>query len=282
MKKIVVVILVTFTVFYACEEVKNVLDDGITDEEVIEGLKTALELGTDTATQVLGLPNGYLGNPAVKIPLPPDVELVRSTINNNSTLKSVADLIGLSSKFDDVIKGINGAAENAASEAGPIFKDAITDMSFTDAWDILNGKVPDLKSAASEDFDSTAATEYFKNATSTDLINLFGPKIDNAFDQPLTSIGSLSTTDAWESLTSQYNSFMSNSTVQTAITIASFTNNPINLPSNLNTDLGAFCTEKALNGLFYRVGIEEKKIRKNPFDWAVDIIQKVFGSIFEE
>ena len=50
----------------------------------------------------------------------------------------------------------------------------------------------------------------------------------------------------------------------------------------VETELGDFATGKALDGLFYKVGEEEKKIRNNPYEWALDIIQKVFGSVFQD
>jgi len=49
----------------------------------------------------------------------------------------------------------------------------------------------------------------------------------------------------------------------------------------VSADLGTYCTNKALTGLFLKVGDEEKKIRKNPYDWALDIIRKVFGSVYQ-
>jgi Protein of unknown function (DUF4197) len=72
---------------------------------------------------------------------------------------------------------------------------------------------------------------------------------------------------------------MSNSGVITALYLAELSGHPISLPDNITTDLGVFSTQKALNGLFYMVGLEEKKIRKDPYQWAIDIIQRVFGSV---
>jgi len=278
MKKVLIPLLMAIIFsFCSCEWLEeNIDEEGLSQEDVVEGLKKALELGTDTATSVLGLTNGYFGNKLYKIPLPPDVEKVRSAIENNNTLNSVANTINLHQKFDDVVLAINRSAENAANEAGPIFKNAIADLSLTDAWDILNGIVPN-SSQANEDFDSIAATQYFINTTYTPLVGLFGPKINDALDQDISALG-FSAVDAWSSLTSTYNNFMSNTLVQTTLTFTP----SLDLPSGLNEDLGGFCTGKALDGLFLRVGLEEKKIRKNPFEWAVDIIKKVFGSVFEE
>lgn len=251
-----------------CEELLNLTDEGeLSTDEVVEGLKTALEIGTDTATSVLGLLNGYYGNELLKIPLPPQAEQVRNLISNNA----ISTYFNLDDEFENVVVAINRAAEEAAKEAGGVFKGAITDLSIADGWDILQGAVPDLKSTASE-FDSTAATEYFKMRTYDTLTYMYGLKINNALDQPVSSLG-FSATDAWTTLTSRYNNVMSNNFTVTAISLLGY-----NLPTTLNDNLGEFCTEKALDGLFLKVGDEEKKIRRDPFQWAVDIIQRVFGA----
>lgn len=283
MKKSIIYLTAILTIgLSSCDYLNQLAEetDGITRDEIAEGLKTALEIGTDTATNKLGIANAYLNNPLIKIPLPPDVAYVKGLIENNSTLNQVASKINLYDKFEDVVVAINHSAESAAKDAKPIFKDAITGMSLTDAWDILNGAVPQssdaLKSATTDAFDSTAATQFFKNHTYTSLVNVYSPKIQTALEQDITPLN-FSADDAWKNLTNTYNSFMSNTAVTTALTVAAFSGNAIDLPSELDSDLAVFCTEKALDGLFFRVGKEEKKIRQNPFDWALNIIQKVFG-----
>jgi hypothetical protein len=255
----ILLIAVSFS-FVSCEDLFNGDEDGLTTEDVIEGLKTALEIGTDTATSVLGLVNGYYGNSLYKIPLPPEADII---VDNLSLLPVGADLV------EDVIMGINRAAEDAAKEAAPIFKDAITQMSLSDAWDILNGTNPAETAKSAEGFDSTAATGYFKVTTYNPLTDLYSPKINNALQKDLLDIN-YSPYDAWEDLTGAYNTVASSIVGQ----LAGLT--PV------TTDIGVYCTGKALDGLFHRVGEEEKKIRRNPFEWAVDIIRKVFGSIFKE
>ncbi len=261
MNKYVAIILIVISFsFSSCEDLFNGDDDGLTTGEVIEGLKTALELGTDTATSVLGLVNGYYGNSLYKIPLPPEADII---VENLSLISVGADLV------EDVIIGINRAAEDAAKEAAPIFKDAITQMTLSDAWDILNGTNPAETAKSAEGFDSTAATGYFKVTTYQALTDLYSPKINNALQKDLLDIN-YSPYDAWEDLTGAYNT-VANSIVGQLAGLTPVT-----------TDIGVYCTGKALDGLFHRVGEEEKKIRRNPFQWAIDIIQKVFGSIFKE
>ena len=268
-------ILIGVVVFAtSCELFEDTADGGLSETEVVEGLKTALEIGTDSAVAVLSPQNGYYGNSLLKIPLPEDAEKVRKVITNNA----IAQFFSLDSQFEKVIKSMNYAASQAAKEAAPIFSEAISDMSVVDGWEILNGKVPSsAKSAEDNEFDSTAATEYFKIKTTEGLTNLYAPKINTALGQDL-GLG-FSAVDAWSILIDQYNTQKNKSLVKAAITAAALTGNTIVLPE-LESDLGEYATEKALDGLFYMVGEEEKKIRKNPWDWAVDIIQKVFGSLF--
>lgn len=105
----------------------------------------------------------------------------------------------------------------------------------------------------------------------------YAPYIDEALGQDL-GLG-FSAVQAWNTLTNSYNNILNSSAVQTALWLLEISGNPLNLPDEIETDLGIFSTEKALDGLFYKVAEEEKKIRRNPFDWAVDIIQRVFGYI---
>ena len=86
-----------------------------------------------------------------------------------------------------------------------------------------------------------------------------------------------SATQAWTTLTSNYNDIMGQTAVQFALALAGVT-----LPSEMNDDLGEYATEKAINGVYYKVGQEEIKIRRDPWAWATtsvgDILEKVFGS----
>ena len=260
-KNIFIILIIISFAFISCEGLFNDDDeDNLTTADVIEGLKTALEIGTDTASSILGAKDGYFRNSLLKIPLPPEADI----ITENLSL-----IPGGSGLVEDVIEGINRAAEDAAKDAAPIFKNAIADMSISDAWDILNGSNPAVALKSAESFDSTAATGYFKVKTYSALSGLYSPKIDSALSKDLLGTN-YSPNDAWDYLTGAYNS-VANSL---AGKLAGLT--PV------NTDIAVFCTEKALDGLFYKVGEEEKNIRRNPFQWAVDIIKKVFGSIFKD
>jgi len=256
-------------------------ENGLTEEEIIEGLKTALNVGSDSASTNLSATDGYYGNSLVKIPLPPEVADIRDRINANTTLEWISATIGLEEKFEDVIKTVNRSAESAAREAAPIFKEAITGLTIAQGWDILNGIVPsDKKSTLAGDFDSTAATQYLSQKTFVPLTDLYAPKINAALDRDL--VGGYSATETWESLTTKYNSFLSRNDVKAALLAAELLGKPIDLPASINTDLGEFSVEKALDGLFYMVGNEEIKIRRDPLAWAKtvvgNILERVFGS----
>jgi hypothetical protein len=128
-----------------------------TASEVAEGLKEALIKGVSTGTDQLSKTNGYLGNPEIKIPFPPDVKKVEDKLRQ----------IGLGSEVDKFVTTLNHGAEDAARDAKPIFYNAIQTMTIDDAWSILKGQ-PD------------AATQYLKRTTSSQLKDKFKPVIQNS------------------------------------------------------------------------------------------------------
>jgi hypothetical protein len=95
-----------------------------------------------------------------------------------------------------------------------------------------------------------AATNYLKSKTTSPLTNAFKPVID----QSLQKVGA---TKYWSDVFSAYNRFATN---------------------KINPDLSAYVTGRALDGIFYQVGLEEQKIRKDPVARVTDILKKVFGS----
>ena len=137
-------------------EEQSSLDTGT----VISGLKEALSIGSERAIDTISQTNGYLGNPSIRIPLPPQVEKVGKLMRQ----------FGMSDLADNFETSMNRAAEQAAPEATSIVIDAIKNMSFDDARKILNG--PD-----------DAATQYFREQTSDRLTQLFRPSIEQSLDQ---------------------------------------------------------------------------------------------------
>ncbi len=254
MKKITLILsLLVFISFTSCEELFNLAEESqLSNEEIVEGLKTALEVGTDTSVTVTSALNGYYKDEVIKILLPPEAEDIQNTIDQIPRGRDMLDTFVLS---------INRAAEDAANEARPILKDAVTGMSITDGISILNGINPaaeDKKSVM--EFDSTAATSYLRSTTYDQLYNAYQPKIQNSLDKKL--VENISTNGAWTALTTGYNYYV-------ALLDPS--------KEQINTELDDYATTKALDGLLYKVGQEEIKIRRDPFQWALDILHKVFG-----
>jgi hypothetical protein len=166
--------------------------------------------------------------------------------------------------IEDVILSINRSAEDAAKDAGPIFKNAITSLTISDAWGILNGINP-ASNKKETGFDSTAATSYLRSTTYEALIDAFSPHIDSALNKDISILG-FSANEAWNTLTSVYN---------TAANL--ILNDPL---EPVNTDIGEYTVGKALDGLFLKVGEEEVKIRRDPWAWATETIGKILTRVF--
>ncbi len=226
----------------SCDVLQQILEDASTqttlsNSEIIQGLKEALTTGAINSSKTLHATDGYFKDAAVKILLPPEANVI---------IENVRKVPGLGDKMmDDLVLRINRSAEDAAVEAKPIFINAVKSMTIQDGMAILKGS-------------NTAATNYLKNKTYNQLKNAFRPKIDNSLNKKL--VGNVSTNQAWTKTTSLYNK------------VAPFIGKP-----KVNTSLSDYVTRKALDGLFFKVSEEEKKIRANPYQYASDIIKKVFG-----
>jgi hypothetical protein len=132
----------------------------LTNDEIIAGLKQALEVGTEKAVALVSQANGYYGNPDIKIPLPESVQKVEKILRT----------AGYGQKVDAFELSMNRAAERAAPEAKSIFWDAINQMSFEDASKILNGR-------------ENEATLYFEDKTSGRLQELFKPIVKDSMGE---------------------------------------------------------------------------------------------------
>jgi len=149
--------------------------------EIVDGLKEALQVATDSAASHLSATDGYLKDLSVKILLPSEAKEITGNISN---------LPGGAKLVDDVITRINRAAEDAAKGAKPIFVKSVKEMTFTDAVQILNG--PD-----------NAATLYFEQKTSQQLAELYRPKIRESLNKDL--VAGISTQQSWNDLTKTWN-----------------------------------------------------------------------------
>lgn len=134
--------------------------DELTTTQVGEGLKQALEKGIGNGAASASKVNGYLGNPSIKIPFPPEVQKVETKLRQ----------LGLNSQVDKFVETLNRGAEDAAKEAKPIFVAAIRSMTIQDAWSILKGE-------------DNAATQYLQKSTSSELRAKFSPVIKKSLEK---------------------------------------------------------------------------------------------------
>ncbi len=134
--------------------------DSISESEIVEGLKQALEIGTGKAVDLVSKKGGYYSNPEIKIPLPGSVQKAEKLLRG----------AGFGSKVDAFELSMNNAAESAAPEAKSIFWDAIKKMKIDDAKKILNGG-------------DDEATLYFKDKTYARLEETFKPIVESTMGE---------------------------------------------------------------------------------------------------
>jgi hypothetical protein len=233
--------LLTITLFFcsflyddtSTKHTINYYEIDLTNEEVISGLKEALNVGIKNAVNLSSVTDGFLKNDIIRLPFPPDAIKVREKALN----------FGLSKQVETFEETLNRAAEEATKKALPIFIDAIKNMSVSDGFSILKDG-------------EGAATKFLKSQTSNQLVIAFAPVVKEATTK-------VQLTAYWNPIITRYNSAMSLSGGQ-----------------KLNPDLDAYITQKAIDGLFYLVEVEENKIRKDPIARVSDILVKVFGSLF--
>ena len=157
-----------------------------------------------------------------------------------SSIQKVADvarMAGYQKQVDEFILSMNRAAEAAVPLAASYFGDAIRDMTLEDVRGILTGG-------------DTAATEFFKRKTHDKLYTAFKPIVTKKVDE-------VGTTRAYKDMMGRYES--------------------VPMVGKQSLDLDDYVTEKSLDGLFYMVGQEEKKIRTNPAARTTDLLKTVFG-----
>jgi hypothetical protein len=198
-----------------------------TSLEIGTALKQALEQGTTKSADQLSAVDGFFGNAAVKILLPPEAQKAEKTLRG----------MGLNKVCDDAILSLNRAAEDAAKQAKPIFLDAIKQMTLQDVTNILLG---------SQD----AATQYFKRTTTVQLTAKFRPVIQVSLDK-------VNATKYYAALAGNYNK--------------------VPFVKKINPDITEYATQKAINGLFVEIAVQELTIRQNIGARPTPLLQKVFA-----
>lgn len=237
MKKLLLTIFLVLGVFVFLTHA-GLLDD------VKKGAGLSGKGGTDEATTASGLKEALsVGTEnAVK-----SVSQVNGYFGNQAIkilmpekIQKVADVlkkVGYQKEVDEFILSMNRAAEKAAPKAASIFGSSIKEMTIDDARKILSGG-------------DTAATEYFKAKTHNKIYDAFKPVVASSMDE-------VGTTRAYKTMMGKYESlpFMGKESV----------------------DLDHYVTNKAMDGLYYMVGQEEKKIRTDPAARVTDLLKTVFG-----
>lgn len=145
--------------------------------------------------------------------------------------------VGMGNLADEGVKSLNRAAEDAVKEATPVFVAAIKNMSIADAKNTLLGK-------------NDAATNYLQTTTSSELYKKFLPIVQQ-------SIGKVGADKIWNSIISKYN------------------NMP--LVSKVNPDINDYVTQKALEGVFKMIAVEENNIRTDLSSRTSPLLKKVFA-----
>lgn len=253
----IALLMLTVIAFSSCNELQQVVNaygatnnettqenksdsKPLTTTEVDSGLKQALKIGAKKAVEILATKDGFYKDELVKIMLPEQAQ---------SIVKNIKLIPGGDKLVEKVVVRLNRAAEDAVTQAAPIFSSAITEMTITDAFNILKGG-------------NNAATQYLKDKTASKLKALFLPKVTASLNKKL--VGNISTNESWKLLTSNYNKIANGIAGQLA-----------NLEP-VNTNLDEYVTDKALDALFLKVANEEAQIRKNPAKRVTDLLKRVF------
>lgn len=153
-------------------------------------------------------------------------------------MQKVLKSVGMSDLTDDLELKLNRAAEAAAPEAQELFWEAIGEMSFDDVQQIYNG--PD-----------DAATRYFQDKMTPQLTERMQPVVDNS----LADVGAI---QSYDEMMTQYES--------------------VPFVPDAKADLSSYVVERATDGIFHYVAIEEAAIRNDPAARTTELLQKVFGA----
>ena len=231
LKKVLLIVLVFQAT--ACNELLQVLGETtggngvLSTFQIANGLKEALQKGITNQVTTLGAEDGFYKNNLVKILLPSELQKVDQALRD----------IGLSNLANKGQMMLNRAAEDAVGEAIPIFKNAIMDMTITDAKNILMGN-------------QDAATRYLQSSSSNALRAKFNPIIKNSFQK-------VGADRVWNDVITTYNK--------------------IPFVKDVNPNLTEYTTDQAMKGVFTMVAVEEKNIRINIKSRTSDLLRKVFA-----
>jgi len=162
----------------------------VSSSEAASGIKQALSQGLDRSIKSLAVQDGFLGNAAVKILMPPEAQKVESALRG----------IGLGSLCDNLVQSLNRAAESAVNEAAPVFVSSLSKLTIRDATNILLSGQQD------------AATQFFQRTTTDELAKRFSPIVEGA-------LGKHNVAQYWNAVVTRYNQIpLVNEKVETDLT----------------------------------------------------------------
>ena len=219
--------------------------DEFNRDETAAALKEALTVGAQYALKTLGAQDGFYLDLAVKIGLPQDVAKIVKQISAvpgfNIIIKEIEDQLVLT---------INRAAEASIEGVIPIVIDAITTMTIQEASNILFSN------------NNVAATDYLRVKTYDPLCDICRSVIEDALNKKI--VANTSAQDVWGNFTKYYNM---------AALVPGVKLDPV------ETNLSLYTTQKALDGVFVKVGDEEVKIRTDVNARVTDLLRRVFGRL---
>lgn len=219
----------------ACSELSVLLDPqapgsaatALNRQTVVDGLREALRIGSERSIDRLGVLDGFLADELLRIALPEQLD----------SMARVLRQVGLRRQVDELEVTMNRAAEQAVGEARQVLWNEIRALSFADAMAILRGG-------------STAATDYFRARTSTELTERFHPIVTAKME-------SVGLSRLYADLAARYNA--------------------LPLTTEPAVDLEDYVTQRALSGLFTALGEEEARIRADPVARTTTLLRRVFG-----
>lgn len=207
----------------------NTAVEKLSGKEINGGLKEALASGAAAAVAQLGTKDGFFGNDALRIPLPRPLQKAEKAMR----------MFGMGQQADELVLGMNRAAEAAVPEAKTLLVGAVKAMTLEDAKGILTGG-------------KTSATDFFRAKTEAKLTERFGPIVKKTTDK----VGLAQQYNRYAGLAAQYGALDQN-----------------------QATVEQYVTAQALDRLYTVIGEKEAAIRANPLQAGSALLKKVFGAV---
>jgi Protein of unknown function (DUF4197) len=199
----------------------------LTEGDAAAGVRAALQKAALAAVGQLGRADGFLGDQRVRIGLPPALEKAGDALRK----------LGQGKRVDELVTGMNRAAEQAVPLARPLLENAVRRMSVEDAIGLVRGS-------------DTAVTDFFSAKTRQPLAEAFAPVV-----RPVTERLSLARRH--------------DELVGRAAKLGLVKGEPRKVHEHV--------TDKAMDGLFLMLAEQERQLRANPLAAGNALLKKVFG-----